>query len=367
MKFSIRLALQNVHERSLKYWHVCNTRALMFLLLCCYVSEAYSQEDTAPKSSEFSATLVIDTSIFSIRDNPEHSVTRGLLDLSYEYSSESWSIFSNLQLQRGGNGSDDIGDIQAFSNIDEADFEKIYEAWLQFEVSNDMRIKVGQIDMNGEFAFADNAADFINSSMGFSPTIFALPTYPDPALGGVLGYRLSQNSELSVGFNAGADHDDFSDMFYIAEWRYLADNVLFKIGVWHHDGQFEYLDNVGSANGVKGLYAIAEGQIQASDIGYYLQYGTANEEVSEITQHLGVGFTGKINELNNLSMGIGMSAVQISRYLGTPESTEIAWEMFAIYEISDNFIIKPDLQYIASPAGEARNEMVATFRLELSF
>ena len=39
------------------------------------------------------------------------------------------------------------------------------------------------MDANTEFAAPSIAADFLNSSMGFSPTILSFPTYPDPRPG----------------------------------------------------------------------------------------------------------------------------------------------------------------------------------------
>jgi len=42
-----------------------------------------------------------------------------------------------------------------------------------------LRIKAGKIDANTEFALVENGADFLNSSMGYSPTILVMPTYPN--------------------------------------------------------------------------------------------------------------------------------------------------------------------------------------------
>ena len=44
-----------------------------------------------------------------------------------------------------------------------------------------------------EFIYAENAGGFINSAMGFSPTMFVLPTYPEATLG-------------AVGFEGGQAH-----------------------------------------------------------------------------------------------------------------------------------------------------------------
>ncbi len=42
------------------------------------------------------------------------------------------------------------------------------------------RLKLGQVDANGEFGVVQSAGEFINASAGFSPTRYGRPTYPDP-------------------------------------------------------------------------------------------------------------------------------------------------------------------------------------------
>src|ERR1700759_1868267 len=45
-----------------------------------------------------------------------------------------------------------------------------------------LRIKVGKVDAPTEFAAPAGGAGVLNSSFGYSPTLFLLPTYPDPAM-----------------------------------------------------------------------------------------------------------------------------------------------------------------------------------------
>ena len=67
-----------------------------------------------------------------------------------------------------------VGDVQGFSNIDARPMNRIYEMWFEQTLDRGkVRIKVGRIDANTEFAYVENAGDFLNSSMGFSPTILA--------------------------------------------------------------------------------------------------------------------------------------------------------------------------------------------------
>ena len=49
-----------------------------------------------------------------------------------------------------------------------------------------LRMKIGKIVANTEFNHSDIAQEFLHQSSGSSATLFALPTYPDPATGAVL-------------------------------------------------------------------------------------------------------------------------------------------------------------------------------------
>jgi len=76
------------------------------------------------------------------------------------------------------------GAAQLPSNIDSCSRTTLYELWLEQRfLSNKLRLKGGKIDANTEFDVVQTAGDFLNSSMGYSPTILAFPTYPEPKPG----------------------------------------------------------------------------------------------------------------------------------------------------------------------------------------
>lgn len=326
-------------------------------------SPVTAAEETAP----FSLGVVADYSTFDVEGAAEQSVGRMLVDLAFEYQSSQFTFFANGQLQRGKNASDFVGDIQAFSNIDESNFEKVYEAWGLWALGEcGWAVKFGQIDLNTELAFVDTAGEFINSSMGFSPTIFVLPTYPDPTLGLVATKSFGRNN-MVFAVNAGAGRDDFSDKFYMAEWQSHLAGLSFKVGAWYHDGAFASLVNGLVTDGTHGYYLIGEGKSDDAELGYYIQYGYADEDYSEIAQHIGFGIFQQQSAIDNLIWGIGLSSVVLSDALNTARGKETSIELFAKYELNEFFAIKPDLQYIVSPSGDKRNELVATMRFEVGF
>lgn len=180
------------------------------------LAAALSTSVVAEPSFQPYYSMIVDTSYFGSNDLSDRSVTRGLFDVGVEGSFGNVEFFVNGLLQRGDNGSDVLGDFQAFSNIDEDDFDKVYEAWLSTSVFTEkLKVKLGQVDINSEFAYADNAGEFINSSMGFSPTIFVLPTYPDPAYSLTAITEVSKSFSIAAAVSAGADSHDFADRFFL--------------------------------------------------------------------------------------------------------------------------------------------------------
>ena len=110
------------------------------------------------------------------------------------------TVFLQYYGKFGGNASDYVGDIQGFSNIDAASFNGIGEAWLEVKFLHDaMRVKGGRIDANTEFAALHSSEEFLNSSMGYSPTIWGMPTYPNPGNGVLSGLTAGEHFDVSVG------------------------------------------------------------------------------------------------------------------------------------------------------------------------
>ncbi|MAS11640.1 MAG: hypothetical protein CMN26_16595 [Salinisphaera sp.] len=132
----------------------------------------------------------------------------------------------------GDNGNLDSGDAQTYSNIDETPFDALYSLWYRQTLFNDrIAIKLGKMDANADFAYVDNGDGFLNSSPGFSPTIQAFPSYPDPATAVNVFFTSESGPYAGVGVYDGATQagvrtgthgpDTFfgepSDLFYVAE------------------------------------------------------------------------------------------------------------------------------------------------------
>jgi len=315
---------------------------------------------------------------------------------------EGGTIFLNFQNHHGADASaDDVGDAQAFSNIDADGRTEIAELWFE-QVTPDgvLRVKIGKVDTNSEFAYVDNGGEFINSSMGFSPTIFVLPTYPDPAMsvnvfiyptdGFYAGAGLYDGS-LNEGVPTGSRgpktfFQDPADLFVIGEagvtWGGDGNNLpgRFAGGGWWHTGTFIRFDGATDEE-TGGFYLLLDQTLwlenpgdpeDGQGIGLFLQYGYADADVSMIEHHGGGGiaWTGPIAGRDDDILGIGVSTVWFSDEPGASltDDTETAIELFYKAQILPWVSVKPDIQYITNPGGIGLDDaVVGTLRVEAEF
>ncbi len=331
---------------------------------------------------------------------------RGLLDVGFNFDLaenlqfDNGTFFVDFQIFSGDNGNNDTGDFQTFSNIDNNEFEILSELWFEkFFFDDFLRIKIGKADVNSDFAYTDHGVEFINSSMGYSPTIFVFPTYPDPAMSINFSIYPQKNRYLSFGVYDGSTQlgkktgthglDSFfekpTDYFYIAEigamWQNNNNKLAGRIGFgsWYHTAQFVEFNKTIS-NGTYGFYLVVDQNLWLQKVGKtyrtldaFFQYGYADKEVSQVEHHIGAGIVlnGLIAGRFEDKLGIGITSVQFSDEpgSGSNESSELAGELFYKFKFNSNLILKPDLQYIKNPSGNVAldDAVVTTIRAEFLF
>lgn len=377
------------------------------------------------------------TSVFDGGIN-ERGSFRNLLTLDAELDFETalgWEggtlFLQYLSVNASSGGSADAGDIQVFSNLENArSLDVIYEMWYEQTLFDDrLRLKIGKVDANSEFDFIDAASDFSNSSAGFSPTIFAFPTYPDPAtsiniFGTVvdndrvslkLGYGFYDGAAAVDGIRTGTrgpagffsdNHSD--DCFQVAQaelrWeRLMTEGSVLKdgrlsIGGWYHDGTFERFDG-GADSGTFGLFVTGEirlfdpdciqpalgGQQTAgrasygaasdsTDRGVYLfaQYGSADKDVSEVAQHFAVGvvWRGPDAHRPDDSLGVYASLANLSSDPGAGfDDDERVIDAYYRLRLTPAIFAQPEIQYIINPSGDTSvgDSLVAGIRIGVAF
>ncbi|MCA9502235.1 MAG: carbohydrate porin [Myxococcota bacterium] len=359
------------------------------------------------------STVIVDASVPSRGALRQREAVRSLVDLNVSLDLgklAGWSgatVFADGYGYWGRSGSGDVGDFQVYSNIDnDLDRVQLAELWIQQELFGErVRLKLGKLDANSEFAFVDVAGEFVNSSAGFSPTIFPLPTYPEPSTGALVflyptsglyaGMALFDGTG-STGFTTGNsgprrffDDDLESHAFLIGEvglrW---SEGVApgpgrLAAGPWHHTGRFDRFDG-GRDHGTTGFFVLAEQRLlrfarpkpDRSDddpgrgLDVFAQYGWADADVSAAAQHasLGVVAVGPFDARSDDALGAMVSWVDLSDRAGAGfDSDETAFELFYRFALTGAVQLKPDLHVIHRPGGvSGKGVVVGTLRIEVT-
>jgi porin len=345
---------------------------------------------------------VSDASRASGTTDSAHAIPlRGLFDVDASFDLEKLAglaggtmhaqYFANL----GVNGAAELGVFQAYSNIDADRFHRVGELWYeQWLPGRHVRVKVGRVDANTEFAHVDNGAEFINAAMGYSPTIFTFPTYPLPFWSA--NVFLYPTSHVYVGAGAyrrpaGGDGDTDGDdvgtltskAFLITEagvtWsggsRQLAGRL--GVGAWYDARAVPAFDGdtrrIGASPYVvfdQTLWRAGGGDDDAPRVGAFLQFGSAPAAVSAVTRHVGAGLqcTAPFASRPNDILGVGATVVTFSPMADAMvQGSEWSFGPFYRVQATPWLSVKPDLQVVRNAGGRApgRHSVVATLRFRV--
>lgn len=294
------------------------------------------------------------------------------------------TAFVSLYHHLGGHGGDYAGDAQGFSNIDAPERTALYELWYEQEWSGGrVRIKAGKVDANTEFAAVANGADFLNSSMGYSPTILGFATYPQPRPSINLFIQPGKNLDLRAGLYDVAGAGAMLVIEGGRSWSVGANelNSRVAVGFWRRTGRMPCFDG-DLKPGTNGWYLVAEQDVwrdrqnSRSDprgVSVFLQYGRAQDDVSAVTRHLGGGVNWRGPWLRRAadSAGVGATWVGFSQWPGAGFETagELAIEGYYRIHLSRFLSVSPDVQIIHHPGGLLcqGDAVVFTPRVTLTF
>ncbi len=303
-------------------------------------------------------------------------------------------LFIDVQRIGGSSGTAIVNDFQVFSNIAAESRTQLAQLWYEQQIVGEyLRLKIGKMDANSDFAYVDHGLLFLHSSMGLSPTIQSMPTYPDTAYGievigrtatGVYGRVGVYDGALQRGVRTGLHGPVLDDIFAIGEsgltWSAAAADLSGRlgIGIWYHNGDFDRFDG-GTNDGTEGAYLtfdqLVYREIPDDDdqgIGWFVQYGYADPDVSPVDHHIGTGltWTGALPHRDADALGLGISIVHFSQASGATFSTyETATELFYTLQLTGFASLTLDLQAITNPGGIAAqpDALTGTTRLVLHF
>ncbi|MDP7034059.1 MAG: carbohydrate porin [Planctomycetota bacterium] len=350
-----------------------------------------ARTDLQERGIEIQGTYTLDLSLVFEGGVRRRSAERGLLSLQFGFDLdelvglEGGTLFADFQAFDGRDGSQDTGDFQVYSNIDAHDFAVLYECWYQQTFMEErIRLKVGKVDSNSEFAASEHGGEFMHGSFGFSPTLLDFPSYPEPATSVNLWFYPAASLELGYGFYDGdlrkgtptgrrGPSSFFSgpqNFVHFGEigfrWESAGSRTgRLGLGLWHHSGTFLGFDGTSRA-GSTGVYMVLDQWIfrehpdlEEDDQGWALsfQFGWSDPNVASVDQHYGLGIIGRglIDGRDRDTLGLGASLVHFSQEqaAGFSEDSELAIEAFLGIQLTSWARIQPDLQYILHPGGDS--------------
>ena len=249
-----------------------------------------------------------------------------------------------------------IGDYQVVNNIEAGNYAFMEHLSLQQSLGK-FGFKIGLLDMNENFAALDAAGGYINSSFGINPAIssnMSVAIFPLTGLGAEIHFDINDNWHVQAAVYDG-EIPSFEDnqynlnwkinkkegAFFIGEGQYVMDNGIYKLGAFYHTAEKKY-----------GAYANMEQEVWNNgtrNLRPFAQVAYANGEMkcdNYFYLSAGLNLEGVFSEEGNDMMGLAFSSAFL-----TDKKTETAIELFYQYQVTDNFVIKPDIQYIVNPAG----------------
>ena len=344
---------------------------------------------------DFALSAASDTSRIDPSNAPTGTFGRGLFDAVALIDLEKLSgvrgamIGVRAQAKAGPNVAPLAGDHQGFSNMDASRVANVYEVWWeQWILRERLQVKFGRMDSNNDFAGTVVGSDFINSSMGFSPTILFFPSFPAPRMAVNVMYAPHWTTEFRVGVYDGLETDsDRSpdpghDLLLLAQagtsWRLGGRPGRATAGLWHHTGTMTRLDRDELTEGATGPFATFEQTLAQRSTGamrrlaMFAQYGSADARVHEIARHVGGGLvlTGPHARRADDKVGLGVTMVRLSDQVfdDTEDGWEVVTEAFYRFQLTKWFGIQPDVQFMRHGHDTAGHSGVfATCRLVVDF
>ena len=257
-----------------------------------------------------------------------------------------------------------IGDYQVANNIEAGDYAFMEHLSLQQSFGK-LSIKIGLQDMNENFAALDAAGEYVNSSFGIHPALstnMSVSIFPITGLGAEIHYDINDNWHVQAAvydgeipsfednrYNINWNLNKNEGVLFIGEGQYFTDNGTYELSAFYHTAEKKY-----------GIYANAEQEVWNDGIRSlkpfaqvsYADNTSASQHfsVSAIQNHFhlaaGLNLEGLFSKESNDMMGLAFTSVFLSE-----KRSETAIELFYQYQITDNFLIKSDVQYIINPAG----------------
>lgn len=305
-----------------------------------------------------------------------------------------------------GNGnsiSQKVGDLQGSSGYETGvEGVRLIEAWVdQTFGGGSGSLRVGLLDVSGEFDAGEVRALFVNGSHGSGPD-FSQTGQNGPSMWPVtgLGARLNWNFENGAyarvaivdGVPGDIDHpkrtafdfDDGDGALIVGEAGLTnGQGRLWSIGIWGYTEEFPDLVTAETRDDNVGFYVALEERLGSReegapfDLAGSLRFGVADDDINPFESFFGATLvaTGLIEARPNDQLGLGLAIVNagdpfrftIADAGGLPSRQEVNIELTYYADITDWLSVQPDLQWIINPGADHTIEdaFVAGLRVQV--
>ncbi|GAB5527365.1 MAG: hypothetical protein Roseis2KO_52370 [Roseivirga sp.] len=302
------------------------------------------------------------------------------------------SFHLGLMLTHGGEPSVNIiGDLQTFSNLEAGFLYGFNEVFYQYE-HNDFWLKIGQQDINSDFAFTTNGLFYTHSSFGIDPlsTInMPAPTYPVTAFSVTSRFKLTPDIALQLGIFDGQfalPENNFltidwtmnkdEGLIYIIEpeLSLLQGKWIQKVGFYYHSGLFTQKSDASITRGLSTFYLIGDIRLRAWEnrsLDLFYQFSTSSSAVSDLDHYYGLGLkmTNPFNNGSGDELGIALGHASINTQFQSVRdaydmSGETVVELTYKRRINPWLELQPYFQYIGfhNQQSSMSNPMVFALR-----
>jgi len=382
-----------------------SSNTFLFLFFLCLLSGSLVSAQSSNKETVFEGVYTLDLASNLKGGLDQGSAYLGNIDLMFTFDTEKFGFWKNgrffvyLLNNHGNSLSDLIGDFQVVNNIEANPNSRLYEFWYEHHLEN-IKITIGQHNLNSIFAISKSGLFFINSSFGIQPDISAnvsTSIFPLAALGAIISLKINSNLQFNNGVYDGDPGSETSNpnslkwslnktdgAFFIHELVYekkkdSSVNSIFKLGLWNHI-QKQIFDGFEQYNS-QGIYFIGEKKIfQLEDdvkrVNFFTQVGFSLNQYNPVKSYWGGGFVyhGIFSNRENDAGGIAIAHSRFSDYYQSQFSmdklqSETALEISYEFVFSNPLVLKPNVQCIINPGTNTSipNALMALVRMSYSW
>lgn len=290
-----------------------------------------------------------------------------------------------------------VGDVQVFSNIENGTYTYLYQLWYKHNFGK-FSVLAGKHDLNEIFFASEFAGAYVNSSFGIMPVAslnVPVSIFPLTTLGLVANYDFNEKYAIYAGvyngepgslthsnFGTNLNLDPNNGQFYVGEFhingKIAEKQGTYKVGAFYHSGEFTSLnDPANKQKGSSGVYFIADQIILGSmdskngGLGMLLQggYSPDKSSINDFYLAYGLNYHKLFTETDKMGLAVAHAStnnVLLDQNQSKYTSCETAIEFTYKYQLANQLILQPDLQYIIHPGmkSDLNNAFAGIFRIQ---